>query len=84
MWRRPLFDELGDEGISEFRFKVNGIWYRIYGDYGPERHEYTFLNAGSKAVKNDKSGKKVAKERKKQLKRNEGSVHVFRWKEDTD
>lgn len=83
LWRRPQFDELGREAISEFRFKV-GDTYRIYGVYGPARHAYTFLHGCGKKVTNDKAGKRVAKERRKQLERNEASVHVFRWKEDAD
>ena len=84
LWRRPGFDELGGEGISEFQFKAANTWYRIYGDYGPKRHEYTFLHGCEKKVKNDKSGKRIAKERNKQLERNEALVHVFGWKEDPD
>jgi hypothetical protein len=82
LWKRPGFDELGGEGISEFQFKASGIWCRMYGDFGPKRHEYAFLFGGQKKLKNDKAGKRVAKERKKQLERNEASVHEFRWKED--
>ena len=84
LWKRPAFDELGGEGISEFRFKVSGAVYRMYGDYGPRRHEYTFLHADDKTVKNDKAGKRIAKTRKGQLVRKEASVHEFRWKEDVD
>ena len=79
LWRRPGFDELGEEGISEFQFKAEGAWYRIYGDFGPERHEYTFFHGCEKKVKNDKAGKRVAKARQKQLRQNEGSTHIFRW-----
>ena len=82
LWIRPGFDELGGEGISEFQFKADGVWYRIYGDFGPVRHEYTFLHGCEKKVKNDKAGKQIAKDRKRKLERNEASRHVFRWKED--
>jgi hypothetical protein len=84
LWKRPGFDELGAEGISEFRFKVLSATWRIYGDYGPKRHEYTFLHGDEKKVKNDKTGKRVAKERKKLLEQGKASVHEFRWKEDPD
>lgn len=87
LWKRrgqQGFDELGGEGISEFRFKISGQWVRIYGDYGPARHQYTFLHGCEKTAKNDKVGKAVAKQRKKQLERNEASVHEFRWEEDPD
>jgi|ERR1017187_2943076 hypothetical protein len=84
LWKRPGFDELGGEGISEFRFKAIGTWWRIYGDYGPKRHEYTFLHGDEKKVGNDKAGKQIAKERKKLLAQGKASVHEFRWKEDPD
>lgn len=84
LWKRPGFDELGGEGISEFRFKVSGAVYRIYGDSGPQRHEYTFLYTVEKSVGNDRAGKRIAKDRQSQLARNEAFVHVFRWKEDPD
>jgi hypothetical protein len=84
LWKRPAFDELGGEGISEFRFKVSGTAYRMYGDFRPRRHEYTFLHADVKTADNDKPGKRIAKDRNGQLDRKEASVHVFRWKEDAD
>lgn len=84
LWKRrgqQGFDELGGEGISEFRFKISGEWIRIYGDYGPGRHEYIFLHGCEKTVKNDRAGKAVAKDRKRDIERKEASVHVFRWKD---
>jgi hypothetical protein len=84
LWRRPGFDELGGEGISEFQFKAARKWYRIYGDYGPGRHEYTFLHGCNKKVGNDTAGKRAARERKKQLERKEASAYEFRWKECSD
>ena len=84
LWTRPVFDKLGGEGISEFRFKISGAAYRMYGDDGPGRHQYTFLHADDKTVRNDRPGKRIAKTRKGQLERKEASVHEFRWKEDTD
>ena len=84
LWRRPGFDELGGEGISEFQFKSGDRWFRIYGDYGPERHEYTFLHGCEKKVKNDKAGKRLAKERKKLIERKEATPYEFKWQEGDD
>lgn len=83
LWRRPAFDELGGEGISEFRFVKVG--YRMYGDFGPPgRHNYTFLWPAEKRVKSDRHAKDQAKRRNGQLERGEASVDVFEWKEDPD
>src|ERR1039457_4029738 len=65
---------------SSSRLMAYGI--ESTGDFGPVRHEYTFLHGCEKKVKNDKAGKRIAKERNKQLERNEALGHVFGCKKD--
>jgi putative component of toxin-antitoxin plasmid stabilization module len=81
LWKRPGFDELGGEGISEFRFSVRGAKYRIFG---PVRHAYTLLLPAGKDTRNQRHEKNEGKKRKGQLERREASVHEFRWQEDSD
>ena len=41
-WKRPQFSTLTDcDGISEIRFDVDKMEHRVFGFFGPERHEYT-------------------------------------------
>ncbi|MGD0627951.1 MAG: hypothetical protein ABR987_01285 [Terracidiphilus sp.] len=69
LWRRPEFDPLdGAGGISELRpadirCADGSKTYRIYGFFGPGEHEYTFLHGSEKSVKNDRYGKRIARER---------------------
>ena len=88
-WQRPSFDPLdGEGGISELRFddvryeqngEIKQITCRIYGFFGPQnhKHSYTFLHGTNKKVRNDKNGKQIARERLRQLERNEATVHRF-------
>src|ERR1700720_841589 len=77
-WRKPDFDPLhGAGGISELRPYEKQTCYRIYGFFGPGKHEYTLLFGNHKAVHNDRLGKGVAKERLVQLGRNHGGPHFF-------
>jgi hypothetical protein len=76
-WSPENFKPLED-GLSEIRFESESHWYRIYGCFGPNRQEYTFLHGTTKKVRNDKRGKKLAKTRRDQLQRREARVHEFR------
>jgi hypothetical protein len=88
-WRKPTFDPLkGEGGISELRAgkisrEESGViktyTYRIYGFRGPKefKHSYTFLHANDKNVRNDKDGKRIAKERLRQIERREATVCEF-------
>jgi len=82
-WRLPEFDPLiGAGGISEIRVPEirnykGSITYRIYGYFGPGQHQYTFLHGTDKKVRNDKYGKRIAKERLDQINCGEAKVHEF-------
>jgi hypothetical protein len=84
-WRRPEFDPLkAAGGISEIIIRDIRDWagvayYRMYGYFGPGEHEYTFLHAIDKDVKNDIEGKRIAKERLDKIEREEARVHEFNF-----
>ena len=43
-WKRPHFAPLTQcHGISEIKFDVDNKQHRIFGWFGPNRHEYTML-----------------------------------------
>jgi len=79
-WSPENFKPL-ENSLSEIRFSSQDHWFRIYGCFGPERQEYTFLHGTNKKVKNDKDGKKLAADRHQQLQRTEARVHEFRIEE---
>lgn len=81
-WKKPKFDPLGGEEVSEVRFETNSHTYRIYGYYGPSgygRQVYTFLYGHDKHVRNDKKGKREASKRKGFIERGEATVHEFKF-----
>lgn len=57
-WKRPKFDLLKDnksgkcKGLSEIRFKVNNIQYRVLGFFGSERLVYVLVDVGKKTDEN--------------------------------
>jgi hypothetical protein len=85
------FDSLeGEGGISEIRVpeirrEENGVRkkfaYRIYGVFGPKEGAYTFLHGCAKPKRNDREGKRIAKERLGKLTRREADVHEFNFSE---
>jgi len=83
VWRKPEFDPLsGAGGISEIRVPEirhagGSITYRIYGYFGPRQREYTFLHATAKKVRNDKHGKRIARDRLDQLAHGNATAHPF-------
>jgi hypothetical protein len=88
LWRKPEFDGLkGAGGISELRpraisiernGKIETETYRIYGVFGPSyKRTYTFLHGTRKGVKNDRHGKRVARDRLQQLEKGTATVHEF-------
>lgn len=83
LWRKPEYDPLiGEGGISEIRVpdirdSRGTITYRIYGWFGPRGWEYTFLHATDKKVRNDKDGKRIAKNRLGQIEQSTATVHRF-------
>jgi hypothetical protein len=94
-WEKPSFDPLaGEGGISELRpgkisREESGViktyTYRIYGFRGPREfeHSYTFLHGNDKNVRNDKDGKRIAKERLVQIERREATVCEFQERADS-
>src|ERR1700683_1903902 len=88
-WPKKIFDPLkGEGGISEIKpanipclrdGKVKVITYRMYGFFGPPGHEhtYTFLHCAEKDVKNDRTGKQIAKGRLDEIERRTARVHKF-------
>jgi hypothetical protein len=79
-WKSPHFEKL-EEGLSEVRFRLGKVRYRIYGYFGPAgyRQSYTFLHGTDKKVSNDLSGKNTAKDRMAQIARREASFHEFEF-----
>lgn len=83
LWKKPEFDPLeGEVGISEIRIpdirsSKGSVTYRIYGYFGPNKREYTFLHGTDKRVRNDRHGKGIAKRRHQQLECGNAAVHEF-------
>jgi hypothetical protein len=83
LWRRPEFDPLdGESGISEIRpnnipTSVGNKTYRIYGFFGPHSREYTFLHGTEKKTRNDKNGKRIARERLSLIRNKQATTHKF-------
>jgi phage-related protein len=83
-WSRPHFEKLED-GISEVRFRVSNVRYRIYGYFATEvRQSYTFLHGTHKKVSNDRKGKKTAKDRMGEIGRKEARTHKFEFENGPD
>ena len=76
-WPSPENFKPIENGLSEIRFSTGDHWYRIYGFFWPGRRDYTFLHGTEKKVKNDKEGKKLAKQRKDKLLRGDAGIHPF-------
>jgi hypothetical protein len=93
LWPKEVFDPLsGAGGISEIKVpnircfrdgKARQITYRIYGFFGPEGYEhcYTFLHGTEKGVKNDRTGKQIAKGRLDELLAGHAGAHKFEFEE---
>lgn len=81
LWRKPEFDPLkGAGGISEIRpadvrLIEGSKSYRLYGYFGPGEHEYTVLLGVEKRQKNDREGKRIAKERLDRLEGGQATTH---------
>ena len=81
-WKKPQFDPLKGEEVSEVRFETATHFFRIYGYYGPNRlgrQVYTLLIGHDKQTRNDKAGKREAAKRRRAIERGEGSVHQFEF-----
>jgi hypothetical protein len=82
LWKRPGFDKLDGE-LNEIRKDIPGNGtIRIYGYFPPgKRHCFVLLEGRYKGKKNDKSGKRIAEDRLKQIKKGEGNTHEFDFEE---
>src|SRR4029077_1388100 len=81
-WRKPRFDPLKGEEISEIRFYTDAHTYRVYGYFGPSylgRQVFTFLYGHDKKTSNDVDGKREATKRKRDIERQKATVHKFEF-----
>jgi hypothetical protein len=81
-WKKPKFDPLKGEEVSEIRFGTKTHTYRVYGYYGPDalgRQVYTLLVGDAKKTGNDTGGKREATKRKKHIERREAWIHAFEF-----
>jgi hypothetical protein len=81
-WKKPKFDLLKGEEVSEVRFETETHVYRIYGYYGPSklgRQVYTLLYGHDKKLGNDAKGKREATKRRKAIGRGDAKVHEFEF-----
>jgi Phage derived protein Gp49-like (DUF891) len=78
LWGPPTFKHLGNS-LSEIRFRLLTVRYRIYGYFGPKGYvrTYTFLHGTDKKVSNDRDGKELASDRLGKIERNRASTHAF-------
>jgi hypothetical protein len=70
-WKKPQFDPLKGEEVSEVR-----------GYYGPTvlgRQVYTLLFGHDKQTRNDTSGKREATKRKRSIERGDAKTHKFEF-----
>ncbi len=81
LWKRPQFDPLGGEDVSEIRFSTAAQVCRFYGFNWPtgQRQVYTLLHGVTKKVSNDTKGKSEASKRRKYLENGQASVHGFEF-----
>lgn len=85
-WGRPEFDPLkGAGGISEIRpddirSERGSETYRIYGFFGPDQREYTLLHGTLKTERNDRDGKRIARERRNYvILHGDTAIHEFNF-----
>jgi hypothetical protein len=86
LWKKPQFDHLAGEDVTEVRFETATHFYRIYGYFGPkgERQSFTFLLGNDKKIRNDIKGKREATKRRGFVERGEATVHGFGFYRRTD
>jgi len=81
-WKKPKFDPLRGEEVSEVRFGTETHTYRIYGCYGPDylgRQVFSLLYGHDKKTGNDREGKREATKRRRLVERREAVVHAFEF-----
>ena len=82
-WAKTEFDALiGAGGIREIKVpNIRGpqgsLTYRLYGFFGPGQRQYTILHLALKDRKNDKRGKRIAKERLDAINADQATTRAF-------
>jgi hypothetical protein len=87
LWKRPRFDPLSGEDVTEVRFDTATNTYRIYGFFGgldDKRQIYTFLYGADKKTRNDLKGKREASKLRRIVERKEATVHRFEFYRESD
>jgi hypothetical protein len=81
LWKKPQFDRLAGEGVTEVRFDTATHVYRIYGYCGPkgQRQSFVFLLGNDKKARNDPKGKAEAAKRLGYIERDQATVHGFEF-----
>ena len=81
LWKKPQFDRLAGEDVTEVRFDTATHTYRIYGYCGPkgQRQSFVFLHGNDKKIRNDPKGKSEATKRLGHIERGEAGVHGFEF-----
>jgi hypothetical protein len=82
LWKKPHFDPLGGEDVTEIRFETATHTYRIYGYAGgPSRARqlYILLFGHDKKVRNDTKGKSEATKRRAEIDRGAATFHPFEF-----
>jgi len=90
IWKRPGFDPLNGEEFSELRPDdvpvetgegVKTFYCRIYGFFGTQEHKqsFIFLHGTAKEQRNDRQGKRIARQRLAQLNAGEATTHEFEF-----
>jgi hypothetical protein len=81
-WKKPKFDPLKGEEVTEVRFETKSHVYRIYGYYGPSelgRQAYTLLYGHDKKLGNDAHGKREGTKGKRAIEAGQARVHKFEF-----
>jgi hypothetical protein len=76
-WTRPQFDILsGYDGMGEIRFNGDGNTYRVFGFFGPDRHEFTMVH-GCEKKRDLKKDMDLAARRRRTIESGIGSAYEF-------
>jgi Phage derived protein Gp49-like (DUF891) len=82
-WKGPEFDWLeGEPDIREIRPIGREECYRIYGFFGPGKHEFTLLHGTCKDERNDRPGKSIARTRLSEFRQSLWRTHEFNFEEE--
>jgi hypothetical protein len=90
IWKRPGFDPLKPEKFSELRADdvpveteegIKTFYCRMYGFFGKgqNRQSFIFLHGTAKEQRNDRQGKRIARQRLAQLNAGKATTHEFEF-----